>query len=457
MRQAIFWLKILAVAGSFGTALGLAPAVIIWLLDGDVPVLGNRELKALAVLFVLPSVCAWASMAQGLINRSLATALICGLVWPFVTLFMGANLNALLHFDVDFLSHVAFMLWVLVIPLGCTAGVVMHRIVNAQYRPCPDVQSVDHVSDKEFSNESYAHPWVACSLSILPGLGQLYNGEAWKAGLYYVLGFGGGTFLVRFVLLHAPFEGPYNVFLAGAVVFAVYGAIMTEAYWAACYRTTRSWMLSNNRWFVFFAILFVMGFVVKPIMLGFLDRHYANPAKIYNSTMAPTILPGDRFLVDQRAYSPTQLPRRGHIIVFQVPGQGSFIRRVAGVPGDTIEIRDHEILINGSSQGKRDHAYFPMGETTSELPDGPANSGPVKVPEGELFVVTDNRESAWDSRVFGTIPKERVWGRIAMIYWAWVDDDSFIPRWDRIGNRFPHHGLPELRTGQSLGSLPPFS
>jgi signal peptidase I len=455
MMQLIFWLKVVTIAGGFGAALGLAPYLIRWLVEGHFPTLETVEFKAVAVLFVLPSVSIWATMAQGLINKRLTTAIACGLAWPFVTLLIGVNLNRTFHFDVDLPSYLAvmlltlvFVMWVLVLSLGVTAGVAMHRVVNAHYstvRPlCPEVQGIKTGPQVPTCDTFKSQAWTAFGLSILPGLGQLYNGEPWKAVLFYVLGLGGGTLLVRALLLHIPFEAPYNVLVVGVVVVAVCLGIMTEAFLAARRRGKTSWVLSNNRWFVFVAIMFVMGFIVKPMMLGFVDRLYASPGMILNPAMTPTILPGDRLLVDRRAYIRSRKPQRGDIIYFQTPHQGEFIRRVVGVPGDTVDLRNQEVLINGRSLGKRNYARPHMLENKLVLHDGQVHDGPVVVPEGEVFVLADNRESDWGRRVYGSIPIAQVWGRIAIIFWSW-EDNSFMPRWDRIGDRISSRNMTEFR------------
>ena len=464
--QLIFWLKVVTLAGGFGTALGLAPYLIIGLVEGYGPTLGTGELKAAAVLFVVPSLSIWASMAQGLINKRLTTGIACGLAWPFVTLLIGVNLNRTFHFDVDLpsilalillnvdlQSYLAVMLWVLVLSLGVTAGVLMHRVVNAHYATvpsvCREVQGAKTDPQVPTCDTLKSQAWVAFWLSILPGLGQLYNGEPWKAVLYYVLGLGGGTLLVRALLLHIPGEPPYNVLIVGVVVVAVCLGIMTEAFLAARRRGKSSWMLANNQWFVFVAIMFVMGFIVKPIMLGFVDRLYASPGVILNPAMTPTILPGDRLLVDRRAYTRSRKPQRGDIIYFHIPHQGEFIRRVVGVPGDTVDLRNQEVLINGKSLGKRNYAQPHMLENTRVLHDGQVHDAPVMVSEGEVFVLADNRESDWGRRVYGSIPIAQVWGRIAIIFWSW-EDNSFMPRWDRIGERVPSRSSNEFR-----GDSPP--
>lgn len=83
------------------------------------------------MLFMLPSVCLWIAMARGLQNKHVTNAIARRIAWSFATLLIGVSLNTIFHLDADLFPHLAFILWALVLPLGVTAGVVMHRLVNA--------------------------------------------------------------------------------------------------------------------------------------------------------------------------------------------------------------------------------------------------------------------------------------------------------------------------------------
>jgi signal peptidase I len=105
-------------------------------------------------------------------------------------------------------------------------------------------------------------------------------------------------------------------------------------------------------------------------------------------------------------------PERGDVVVFRAPDQApntperDFIKRVVGLPGETVEVRDCTVFINGS----------PLVEDyINEPPTG--TFGPEMVPEGHLFVLGDNRNNSSDSRSFGMLPKENIIGQAFLTYW----------------------------------------
>jgi signal peptidase I len=153
---------------------------------------------------------------------------------------------------------------------------------------------------------------------------------------------------------------------------------------------------------------------------------------IPSSSMEDTLLINDRVMVNKLAYRVGDL-QRGHIVVFDDPRGGAapdeglleatrrnigeavglsvprteFIKRVIGLPGERVEIIDNQVLIDGSPI---DEPYLKAG---SQMPD----FGPVVVPEGEMFVMGDNRNSSQDSRYFGSVPTDTVVGKAFVIMW----------------------------------------
>ena len=161
--------------------------------------------------------------------------------------------------------------------------------------------------------------------------------------------------------------------------------------------------------------------------------------------MQDTLQIGDHILVNKFIYGvkipyarktviPVKNPQRGDIIVFKFPEdpKKDFIKRVVGIPGDMIEIRDKHVYIN---QVRANHAYTLY--TDPHIIPGSLqprdNYGPQRVTPGSLFVMGDNRDQSYDSRFWGFVDLKDVKGKAFMIYWSW-DRHRFGVRWDRLGN-----------------------
>jgi signal peptidase I len=149
--------------------------------------------------------------------------------------------------------------------------------------------------------------------------------------------------------------------------------------------------------------------------------------------MQPTLLIGDHILVNKFIYGvgipftdkklfDINKPERGDVIVFIYPEDESkdYIKRVIGLPGDTINIINKQIFING----KPYHDEFGVYDDPLTLARGQFNSnrdnfGPVTVPPDSLFVMGDNRDHSSDSRFWGFVTINKVRGKAFIIYWSW--------------------------------------
>jgi signal peptidase I len=181
------------------------------------------------------------------------------------------------------------------------------------------------------------------------------------------------------------------------------------------------------------------------------------PFRIPSGSMMPTLLQGDFIFVKKYAYGlrlpvtetkilDTGEPERGDVIVFRLPSDTSinYIKRVVGLPGDRIEYAGHRLLINGepvavekvdASGGTQ---YFEqLGERRHEIlfskPDYQADEGAWVVPDGQFFVMGDNRDNSKDSRYIEAIPESHLVGEAVRI-WMHMDGLNW-PRWDRIGTK----------------------
>ena len=127
--------------------------------------------------------------------------------------------------------------------------------------------------------------------------------------------------------------------------------------------------------------------------------------RIESVSMQPNLWEGEYVIVDKVSYV-FGSPQRGDIIVFEKIGQPDLIKRVIGLPGDTVEVRPGQVLINGT----------PLVEPYIANPPNYA-FGPVQVEPGRYFVLGDNRVNSSDSHMWGTIPRDTIVGKAWIIYW----------------------------------------
>jgi signal peptidase I len=193
--------------------------------------------------------------------------------------------------------------------------------------------------------------------------------------------------------------------------------------------------------------------ILVAVVLALFVRTFVFQAfKIPTGSMKPNLLVGDHLLVNKFIFAPTAtaleralLPmrdiRRGEIIVFKFPEEPErdFIKRVIGLPGDTIELRNQTVFINGEAltEPYAHYLFPPAEEGQADSLDIRRKYGPVTVPDGHFFMMGDNRDDSQDSRFWGFLPQSYVKGRALFIYWSFdtPEDGSaagFAPRWGRL-------------------------
>lgn len=186
---------------------------------------------------------------------------------------------------------------------------------------------------------------------------------------------------------------------------------------------------------------------IEPIVIAvlialFIRAFIVQAFKIPSSSMEPTLLVGDHLLVNKFIYGiripytdikffQYKKPQRGDIIVFIYPKdrEKDFIKRVIGTEGEKVTILHNKIYINDKLIDDP-WGHFTMPRSTIE------DYGPVKVPEGSLFVMGDNRDNSQDSRFWGFVKIIEVKGKAFIIYFSW-DSNAENPlnkiRWTRFG------------------------
>ncbi len=194
--------------------------------------------------------------------------------------------------------------------------------------------------------------------------------------------------------------------------------------------------------------------ILIALALALLIRTFIVQAfKIPSGSMENTLLVGDHILVNKFSYGihlPNEVlftsiklfpdvrffpktPERGDIIVFKYPKdeQRDFIKRVVGLPGDKLEIRQQKVYVNDRLLHDDDYAIH--RDPANGEPLYPRDDfGPLRVPEGHLFVMGDNRENSQDSRYWGFLDINNVRGKAQLIYWSWNGENNSV-RFNRIG------------------------
>jgi len=196
------------------------------------------------------------------------------------------------------------------------------------------------------------------------------------------------------------------------------------------------WQQKISEWLksIFIALLLAL----------FIRTFFVQAYKIPSGSMIPTLLVGDYLLVNKLSFgirNPIKddfiyqwsMPKRQEIVVFTYPEDKNldFIKRVIGLPGDTVEIVNKQVFVNGRPL-KEPYVQFTDKEIYPREISPRDNFGPVKVPPGYLFVLGDNRDQSYDSRFWGFVPIHSLKGKALIIYFSWDSEKGKI-RFNRIG------------------------
>lgn len=189
----------------------------------------------------------------------------------------------------------------------------------------------------------------------------------------------------------------------------------------------------------------LIAFVIALVIRTFVIQAF----KIPSGSMIPTLQIGDHILVNKFLLgTPVDIPftnitvfrmpglrkpERGDVVVFKYPEDPSrdFIKRVIALGGDVVQSRNKAVYVNGRRVVEPyaqhvDEAVKPAGLDSRD------NFGPVKVPEGKVFVMGDNRDQSYDSRFWGFVENTQIKGKALVIYWSWDSDKTWV-RFGRIG------------------------
>jgi signal peptidase I len=316
--------------------------------------------------------------------------------------------------------------------------------------------------------------WLAVLLSVFsPGLGHLYCGR-FLASVAIVVTLELASIPATISIQSAPLAT-----LVVMVVFVLAYIVAVAMHAARVSEEPTEHLATKFRMAGAVLMFLVLSGVVGEALRDLRNQHLGEPFRIPAASMLPTLQIGDHFYSDARAYH-NAAPERGDIIIFKVARDGSavfpadhrpdlptedFVKRVVGVPGDTVELNGATLTVNGVQVTGRPTAGTLEDPNGRQLvvrpeslgshhfqvlddPDRSSTSAIVVVEPGRYFVSGDNRLHSNDSRYWGTIRREDIIGEVTKIYWSWNFNGSaallFNPfewarllrsetRWDRLG------------------------
>jgi signal peptidase I len=291
----------------------------------------------------------------------------------------------------------------------------------------------------ETSSPKPRRPWLAGIMSLPFGpVGQVYVGRLRRSLFLWLIG--GCIFpILAFCTVGLPI-GRFGFVLLCLCTVAVPVYYVADALLLAR-RHRHALPKPYQRWWVYvllYAVFCSGNYAVACFVRSFIAEAFIVPTR----GMSPTIRAGDRIAVYRRWYNRKRI-HRGEVVAYRSEGPDSpiYVQRVAGLPGDEIEIKNERVFVNGA-EWDDPHAVF----------DGPlppyadmVNRGPVKIPMDYCFLLGDNRRMSKDSRLIGPIPMSHLYGVARFIYWS---QERTFPNphdithyvlgpihWDRMGLR----------------------
>jgi len=302
------------------------------------------------------------------------------------------------------------------------------------------------------------HRWGAALLSlVLPGLGHLYAGQVRAAARAFV-GYHIATALSISVVFMA-FLGVFATVLSVAFLLVAWVTVAVMAARSAARAPNPYSLQLYNRWYWYVLAILVAAFVWQPAVFGVVRSRWVEAFRIPSAAMAPSVLAGD-FIFVSKLPSARRAPDRNDIVILEAPTTPGLmvIKRVVGLPGDTLAMVDGVLLRNrvpvaepytqltdslGAVSRHLEHgrawhlAHLVRKDATAYRPTM-RNWGPIVVPGDSAFVLGDNRDESFDSRFWGAVGIDRIRGRPIAAYFSIETnpDGGSAIRWERIGHRF---------------------
>jgi signal peptidase I len=301
--------------------------------------------------------------------------------------------------------------------------------------------------------------WIAALLSLLlPGLGHLYVGRPGPAAAASLLSVA-AVALMYLCALFIPLA-PWNIALSFLLIPTVWLGVPLHAALLARRAGTDFVLKPYNRWYVYVGLYLLLGVLLLPEIPTLVRAHVVEAFRIPSGSMEPTTRIGDLLYIAKWPASERR-PAHDRVVVFDSVDEPGLkvMKRVLGMPGDTLLMRSGALIRNGrpleesyvvhTDRGRGEdaiqrakmqqwQAHHLVGAGTRYRPDL-QDWGPIVVPPDSFFALGDNRDASYDSRYYGFVPFVNVIGRPAVIYFSFepTSADPLLSRvrWERIGQR----------------------
>lgn len=308
--------------------------------------------------------------------------------------------------------------------------------------------------DRKVGETATRSPFIALILSVCPGLGQQYAGYLVRGIMFYIL-----LVVISWLAAIAFMYVDSRISMIFLAVPFVGMAIIAIDAWRLADKQPEDYQLKwFNRPVIYAAVFLFLLVTVNPLMDMLVGANVVRAFPVTSSSMAPTVLKNDLLVINKLAE-----PGRGDVVLLDYRGDnassrfsdvvdielfkrvinslfgkdeipykdGQLVRRIVAVSGDTVEIRNGNVFVNGE---RLDESYIhPAGPgETADDEEGPFGEdfGPETIPENSFFVLGDNRSFSIDSRILGAIPGQRVAGKVTKVFWSWNFDENHI-HWER--------------------------
>lgn len=274
-------------------------------------------------------------------------------------------------------------------------------------------------------------PWIAGLLTFLTiGLGHLYTGRAKRGFFLYFVGQGAMLAVALPLIYYYPTVPVFLFSIIAGFTFFLY--CLFDAVKLSRQNRDDYTLKTYNKWYVYLGCWFFAVFVLESLAGASIKTYLVQAYKIPSGSQKPTLLVGDKILA-RKFLAVKQGVKKGDVIILAYPEDPTkdFIERVIAIGGETIEIVNKKVFINGRAVNEP----YAIHTDTRIIPghiNNRDNLAPFRVPENSVFVMGDNRDNSYDSRFWGVVENSAIKGKAYTIYWSWDKENSNV-RWARIG------------------------